>query len=75
MSEFENELDKRVSELQEQLAQARREDNEHLVESLVGQLEGIVDLADANDVDTGEMKRVLATETRQIPIIEDPNDS
>ncbi|MBU8577277.1 MULTISPECIES: hypothetical protein [Brevibacterium] len=75
MSEFENELDKRVSELQEQLAQARREDNEHLVESLVGQLEGIVDLADANDVDTGEMKRVLATETGQIPIIEDPNDS
>ncbi|MFB9777980.1 hypothetical protein [Brevibacterium otitidis] len=74
MSEFETELDKRVSELQEQLAEARRNDDEHLVESLVGQLEVLVDLADANDVDTGEMKRVLAVETGQIPVIKDPND-
>ncbi|WP_101649747.1 hypothetical protein [Brevibacterium ihuae] len=71
MSEFEAELHRHVSALRELIATARLEDNELAVDSLLGELEGLVRLAERNDVDTRELQQVLDTETGAIPIVEE----
>lgn len=70
MSEFEDELERHVSALRTMIAQARAEENELAVDSLLGELEGLVHLADRNDVDTNEMQKVLAAETGAIPVVQ-----
>lgn len=74
-SQFETELNKHVDALRELLADAREEENDLAVESLIGELEGLVQLAERNDVDTGNMQKVLAVETGTIPIVEVEEDA
>ena len=69
MSAFAEELDLRIDELRSQLAAARAEENDHLVETLLDELQNLVDLAESNDVDTGQMNQVLAFETGAIPVV------
>ncbi|WAL41056.1 hypothetical protein BRM1_04105 [Brevibacterium sp. BRM-1] len=68
-SEFEAELDRRIADLQERLRAARAADEDYLVESLVDELQGLVEIAGDNEVDTAEMQRILAAETGAIPIV------
>lgn len=69
MSEFENELDRKVAELRARISQARADDDDFKAESLVEELSSVVSLASDNDVDTTEMERILAVETGAIPVI------
>lgn len=70
MSEFEAELHRHVSALRKLIASARTEGNDLAVDSLVGELEGLIGLAARNDVDTAQMEQVLAAETGAIPIVQ-----
>ncbi|GAB3558470.1 hypothetical protein [Spelaeicoccus albus] len=72
MSEFEHGLNERIDQTRAQLAVARDEGDDYLVEVLLGDLESLVELAGDNDVATGEMKQILAAETGTIPVIEEP---
>lgn len=69
MQRFQTALDERISELREHLAAARAQDDDHEVESLIQQLETLIDLADRSDVDTTQMEAVLAAETGALPVI------
>ncbi|GAA4389949.1 MULTISPECIES: hypothetical protein [Brevibacterium] len=69
MSEFEAELHRHVSALRKLIASARTEGNDLAVDSLVGELEGLIGLAERNDVDTAQLQQVLAAETGAIPIV------
>lgn len=75
MSEFEHGLHERIDQTRAQLAVARDEGDDYLVDVLLGDLESLVELAGDNDVATGEMKQILAAETGTIPVIEDPKEN
>ncbi|GAA4285302.1 hypothetical protein GCM10022261_28330 [Brevibacterium daeguense] len=74
MSHFEDELQKHTAALRALISEARREENDLAVDSLIGELEGLIGLAERNDVDTEEMQRVLQVETGAIPVIEVGDD-
>lgn len=74
MSEFEHGLNERIDQTRAQLAVARRDGDDYLIDVLLGDLESLIELAGSNDVATGEMKQILAAETGTIPVIEDPRD-
>jgi len=69
---FETALDERIAELRQKLAEARADEDEHLVDVLLQQLETLIDVASRSDVDTTQMEAVLAAETGTLPIIPDP---
>ncbi|MCQ9366993.1 hypothetical protein NQ038_06925 [Brevibacterium sp. 50QC2O2] len=71
MSQFETELDNRVTDLRQMLADARAADDDFKAEALLEELGSLVGLADDNDVDTSQMRHVLAVETGAIPIVEE----
>lgn len=71
MSEFVRGVNERIDEIRTQLAAAREDDDEYLVEILLGRLESLVDLADNNDVDTSAMKQIVDVETGALPVVED----
>lgn len=68
-SEFEAELDRRIADVRAKISQARAEGEDYRTETLVGELQGLVEIAGENDVDTAEMQRVLAVETGSVPIV------
>ena len=72
MRGFQTALDERIAELRQKLAEARADDDDHLVDALLQQLETLIDVADRSDVDTTQMEAVLAAETGTLPIIPDP---
>lgn len=72
MRGFQTALDERIAELRQKLAEARADEDDHLVDVLLQQLETLIDVADRSDVDTTQMKAVLAAETGTLPIIPDP---
>ena len=72
MRGFETALDERIAELRQKLAEARADEDEHLVDVLLQQLETLIDVASRSDVDTTQMEAVLAAETGTLPIIPDP---
>lgn len=74
MSGFTEGLDNKVAALREQLAQARKDGDEFREEALVEELRDTVDIADDNDLDTSELKAVLAAETGAMPVVDDPED-
>jgi hypothetical protein len=69
---FQTALDERIAELRQKLAEARADEDDHLVDVLLQQLETLIDVADRSDVDTTQMEAVLAAETGTLPIIPDP---
>jgi predicted kinase len=69
---FQTALDERIAELRQKLAEARADEDDHLVDVLLQQLETLSDVADRSDVDTTQMEAVLAAETGTLPIIPDP---
>ena len=72
MRGFQTALDERIAELRQKLAEARADEDEHLVDVLLQQLETLIDVASRSDVDTTQMEAVLAAETGTLPIIPDP---
>lgn len=72
MRGFQTALDERIAELRQKLAEARADDDDHLVDVLLQQLETLIDVASRSDVDTTQMEAVLAAETGTLPIIPDP---
>ncbi|WP_019159749.1 hypothetical protein [Brevibacterium senegalense] len=72
MRGFQTALDERIAELRQKLAEARADEDDHLVDVLLQQLETLIDVADRSDVDTTQMEAVLAAETGTLPIIPDP---
>lgn len=74
MSEFEAGIDQRIELVRAELAKARAEENDYLEELLISELESLIELAERNDLDTGQMKQVLTAETGAIPIIEEPGE-
>lgn len=74
MSGFSEGLDNKVELLREQLAEAREAGDEFREEALLEELSDTVNIAGENDLDTSELKKVLAAETGTIPVIDDPED-
>lgn len=72
MSGFAEGLDNKVELLREQLAEAREADDEFREQALLEELSDTVNIAGENDLDTSELKKVLAAETGTIPVIDDP---
>ncbi|GAA2106410.1 MULTISPECIES: hypothetical protein [Brevibacterium] len=71
MSRFEDELDTRIAELRQRLAQARAEQDELREQELLTDLETLIDIAGRTDVDTKQMEAVLEAETGALPVIPD----
>ncbi|OFT99379.1 hypothetical protein CYJ40_07860 [Brevibacterium ravenspurgense] len=74
MSGFAEGLDNKVELLREQLAEAREAGDEFREQALLEELSDTVNIAGENDLDTSELKKVLAAETGTIPVIDDPED-
>ena len=74
MSGFAEGLDNKVELLREQLAEAREAGDEFRDQALLEELSDTVNIAGENDLDTSELKKVLAAETGTIPVIDDPED-
>ncbi|KXZ57966.1 hypothetical protein HMPREF3172_01390 [Brevibacterium sp. HMSC08F02] len=74
MSGFAEGLDNKVELLREQLAEAREAGDEFREQALIEELSDTVNIAGENDLDTSELKKVLAAETGTIPVIDDPED-
>ena len=74
MSGFAEGLDNKVELLREQLAEAREAGDEFREQALLEELSDTVNIACENDLDTSELKKVLAAETGTIPVIDDPED-
>lgn len=74
MSGFAEGLDNKVGLLREQLAEAREAGDEFREQALIEELSDTVNIAGENDLDTSELKKVLAAETGTIPVIDDPED-
>ncbi len=72
MSGFAEGLDNKVELLREQLAEAREAGDEFREQALLEELSDTVNIAGENDLDTSELKKVLAAETGTIPVIDDP---
>lgn len=75
MSEFANQLDTRIDDVRHRLQEARSEGDDYLVETLIDDLQNLLELADRNDVDTGPIAAVITAETGAIPIIPAPEES
>lgn len=73
MSEFEHGINERIDQTRAKLAAARADDDDYLVDILLSELESLVELADNNDLETGEMKQILAVETGVLPVITEDN--
>lgn len=69
MSEFTDEIDRKADLLREKINEARENDNEFLAEQLIDELRNIELIAREHDLDTSEIRQVIATETGQIPVI------
>lgn len=72
MSGFAEGLDNKVELLREQLTEAREAGDEFREQALLEELSDTVNIAGENDLDTSELKKVLAAETGTIPVIDDP---
>ncbi|GAA1800499.1 MULTISPECIES: hypothetical protein [Brevibacterium] len=75
MSEFADQLDNRIDDVRHRLHDARDAGDDFLVESLIDDLENLLELADRNDVDTGPIAEVIKAETGAIPVIPEPRES
>ncbi|MDK8346413.1 hypothetical protein QP868_05420 [Brevibacterium sp. UMB1308A] len=69
MSEFTDEIDRKADLLREKINEARENDNEFLAEQLIDELRNIELIAREHDLDTSEIRQVIATETGQLPVI------
>ena len=74
MSEFENQLDTRIDDVRHRIQEARSAGDEYLVETLIDDLQNLLELADRNDVDTGPIAEVIKSETGALPIIPEPEE-
>ena len=71
MSEFTDEIDRKADLLREKINEARENDNEFLAEQLIDELRNIELSAREHDLDTSEIRQVIATETGQLPVIKE----
>lgn len=71
MSEFTDEIDRKADLLREKINEARENDNEFLAEQLIDELRNIELIAREHDLDTSEIRQVIATETGQLPVIKE----
>lgn len=71
MSEFTEEVERKADLLREKIAEARENDNEFLAEQLVDELRNIELIARDHNLDTSEIRQVIAAETGQLPVIEE----
>ncbi|MDK7750190.1 hypothetical protein QP572_07485 [Brevibacterium sp. UMB10442] len=69
MSEFTDEIDRKADLLREKINEARENDDEFLAEQLIDELRNIELIAREHDLDTSEIRQVIATETGQLPVI------
>ena len=69
MSAFTDEIDRKADLLREKINEARENDNEFLAEQLIDELRNIELIAREHDLDTSEIRQVIATETGQLPVI------
>lgn len=69
MSEFTDEIDRKADLLREKINEARENDNEFLAEQLIDELRNIELIAREHNLDTSEIRQVIATETGQLPVI------
>ncbi|WP_350268943.1 hypothetical protein AAFP32_09545 [Brevibacterium sp. CBA3109] len=75
MSEFANQLDNRIDDVRHRIHEARSDGDDYLVETLIDELQNLLELADRNDVDTGPIVAVITAETGAIPVIPAPEES
>ncbi|MBM6592255.1 hypothetical protein [Brevibacterium sp. RIT 803] len=75
MSEFANQLDTRIDDVRHRIHEARSAGDDYLVETLIDDLQNLLELADRNDVDTGPIAAVITAETGAIPIVPAPEES
>ena len=71
MSEFTDEIDRKADLLREKINEARENYNEFLAEQLIDELRNIELIAREHDLDTSEIRQVIATETGQLPVIKE----
>lgn len=71
MSEFTEEVERKADLLREKIAEARENDNEFLAEQLVDELRNIELIARDHNLDTSEIRQVIAAETGQLPVVEE----
>lgn len=71
MSEFTEEVERKADLLREKIVEARENDNEFLAEQLVDELRNIELIARDHNLDTSEIRQVIAVETGQLPVIEE----
>lgn len=71
MSEFTEEVERKADLLREKIVEARENDNEFLAEQLVDELRNIELIARDHNLDTSEIRQVIAAETGQLPVVED----
>ncbi|MCG7299160.1 hypothetical protein MHX53_08895 [Brevibacterium sp. ACRRH] len=71
MSEFTEEVERKADLLREKIVEARENDNEFLAEQLVDELRNIELIARDHNLDTSEIRQVIAAETGQLPVIEE----
>lgn len=69
MSEFTDEIDRKADLLREKINEARENDDEFLAEQLIDELRNIELIAREHNLDTSEIRQVIATETGQLPVI------
>lgn len=75
MSEFANQLDTRIDDVRHRIHEARSEGDDYLVETLIDDLQNLLELAGRNDVDTGPIVAVIAAETGAIPVVSEPEET
>lgn len=71
MSEFTEEVERKADLLREKIVEARENDNEFLAEQLVDELRNIELIARDHNLDTSEIRQVIAAETGQLPVIDE----
>lgn len=71
MSEFTEEVERKADLLREKIVEARENDNEFLAEQLVDELRNIELIARDHNLDTSEIRQVIAAETSQLPVVEE----
>ncbi|GAA1198767.1 hypothetical protein JOE56_001952 [Brevibacterium paucivorans] len=71
MSEFTEEVERKADLLREKIVEARENDNEFLAEQLVDELRNIELIARDHNLDTSEIRQVIAAETGQLPVVEE----
>ena len=75
MSEFANQLDTRIDDVRHRIHEARSAGDDYLVETLIDELQNLLELADRNDVDTGPIVAVIKAETGAIPVVPEPEET